>query len=78
MKSAENYRAAKLRARRDGQNLAAFVKSARRADAVRNVGFGALRTFADLRQGHHAVVSPAHFHPACRRFSFWDAHKFKL
>src|SRR5471030_3251009 len=64
-----------LRARRDGQDLAAFVKAARRTDAVRNVGFGALRTFANLRQGHHAVVSTAHFHAARRRFTFWDAHK---
>jgi hypothetical protein len=53
-----------LRAGRDGQHLAAFVKTARRADPVRNIRLGALRAFAQLRQFHHAVVSAALTHPA--------------
>jgi hypothetical protein len=60
----------------DGQHLAALVKSARGTDAVWNVWLGTLRTFADLRQCQHAVISAALTHPAFRRFTFWDAHKF--
>ena len=56
-------------------DLAALVKSARRTNAVRNVWLGALRTFADLRQFQHAVVSAAHTLPAGRWFSFWNTHK---
>jgi hypothetical protein len=51
-------------ARRDGQDLAALVKAARRADPVRNGWLAALRAFAQLRQFQHAVVSAAHFLPA--------------
>jgi len=48
----------------DRQHLAPLVITARRADPVRHMRLGALRTFADLRQFQHAVVSAAHFHPA--------------
>jgi hypothetical protein len=62
----------------DRQNLTALIITARRANPVGHMWLGALRTFADLRQFQHAVVSATHFLPARGRFTFWDAHKFKL
>jgi hypothetical protein len=53
-----------LRARLDGQHLAALVKSAGRADAVRHIRRVALGAFAQLRELEHTVVSPAHMLPA--------------
>lgn len=44
----------------DGEDLAAFVVTAGGADPVRNVRGGALRTGAELRHGHDAIVSAAH------------------
>jgi hypothetical protein len=52
------------RARRDGQDLAALVKAARRTNAVRHIRRVALRTFVQLRQFEHAVVSAALTLPA--------------
>jgi hypothetical protein len=52
------------RACRDGQDLAALVKSARRTNAVRHIGRVALRAFVQLRQFQHAVVSAALTLPA--------------
>jgi len=51
-------------ARRDGQDLAALVESARRTHAVRHIRRIALRAFVQLRQFQHAVVSAAHALPA--------------
>ena len=51
-------------ARRDGQDLTALVKTARRADPVGNGRLAALRAFAQLRQFQHAIVSAAHALPA--------------
>ena len=52
------------RAGGDADNLAAFVKAARRANPVRHIRRIALRTFAQLRQFQHAVVGAAHPLPA--------------
>jgi hypothetical protein len=52
-------------ARRDSQNLTAFVKAAGRTHAVRHRRRVALRAFAQLREFEHAVVSAAHTLPAC-------------
>jgi hypothetical protein len=54
-----------LCARRDAEDLAAFVESAGRAHAVRDVRSIALGAFAQLRELEHAVVSAAHALPAC-------------
>jgi len=56
--------AGKLRARRDGQNLAAFVEAARRTNAMRQIRCVALRAFVQLREFEHAVVSAALMLPA--------------
>src|ERR1700733_4848600 len=65
-----------LRAGVDGQHLAAFVKATGRAHAMRHVRRVAFRTLVHLRQFEHAVVGPALALPACRWFTFWNAHKF--
>jgi hypothetical protein len=52
------------RACRDGQDLAALVKSARRTNAVRHIRRVALRAFVQLRQFQHTVVSAALTLPA--------------
>jgi hypothetical protein len=71
-----NFRARReLRARRDSHDLATFVKTARRANPMRNVWFGTLRALAQLRKFKNAVVSAAHFLPACGWFTLWDTHK---
>jgi hypothetical protein len=41
-------------------DLAAFVKAARRANPVRHSGRGALRALVELRQFQDAVVGAAH------------------
>ena len=56
-------------------DLAPLVKSARRANPVRNVGSCALRAHAELGQSHHAVIRAALTLAAFRRFSFGYAHK---
>ncbi len=80
IKSAEKFprRKTELLACVDRQNLASLVITTGRADPVRHMRLGALRTFADLRQFQHAVISTTHFLPARRRFTFWNAHKFKI
>jgi hypothetical protein len=49
-----------LSARRNGQDLTALVKTAGRADAVRNIRRIALRALAQLRELEDTVISPAH------------------
>jgi hypothetical protein len=76
MKKRGNFhRAIKSRTRRDTQNLAAFVITARRTNPVWYIRRGTLRANAQLRQFQHAVVSAALTHPAFRWLTFWDAHK---
>src|SRR6185436_17134073 len=65
----------KLRARLDGDYLAALVIAARWTNPMGPIRRRALRTGAELRQLEHAVVSPAHALAALRRFSLWNAHK---
>ena len=64
-----------LRSRRNADDLAAFIKATSRANPVRDVGRGALRAGAELRQFQHAVVGTAHALPAPGWFTFWNAHK---
>ena len=62
----------------DGDHLASLVITAGRADPVGHIGCRALRAGAELRQRQHAVVSAAHALAALRRFSLWNAHKFRF
>src|SRR5208283_3528462 len=78
LRSRTAHRHARRSAGVDRQYLAALVVTACRTDPVRDVRLGALRTFADLRELQHAVVSTAHAHPALRRFTFWNAHKIRI
>jgi len=41
---------------------------------MRHIGSGTLRTGAELRHGHYAIVSAAHALTAFRRFSLGDTH----
>ena len=56
-------------------DLSAFIKPARGADPMWDVGSIALRAPAQLREGHDTVVSAAHALPAPGRFSFRNTHK---
>jgi len=53
-----------LRAGRNGEHLASLVKAARGTDAMRHKRRIALRTFAQLRELEHAVISAALTLPA--------------
>jgi hypothetical protein len=54
----------RLRARSDGEHLAALVKATRGTDAVRHIGRIALRALAQLGELKNAVISPALVLPA--------------
>jgi hypothetical protein len=60
----------------DVQNLAAFVKAARRANPVGESGSRALRANAQLRQDQNTVVCAPHPLTAARRFTLGYAHIF--
>jgi hypothetical protein len=77
MKNAEKFprHAIKLRARRDAQNLAAFVVTARRTDAMWHIRRSALRASLQLRQFQHAVIGTAHTLPAPGWFTLGNTHK---
>ena len=58
----------------NGKNLAALVKAAGRAGAVRQAGFAALRTLAQLGQREDTVIGAAHALAAFRRLSLRYTH----
>jgi hypothetical protein len=58
----------------DRNHLAAFVKTTRRADAMRKVRCGTLRTGAQLWESQNAVISTALTLTAAGRLAFWYAH----
>src|ERR1051325_11996209 len=68
-------RSCSLRSGCNRDDLAPFVKPARRTHPVGNIRGGALRAGAELRQFEHAVVGTTHPHAALRRFSFRNTHK---
>src|SRR5207247_1814098 len=57
-----------------GHDLPALVIPASRTYPVWDIRSGTLRAGAELWQGHHAVVSPAHTLAALGRFTLGDTH----
>src|SRR5438552_13343208 len=62
----------------DRQDLAALVEPAGGTDPVWNVGGGALRAGAQLRQFQNAVIGPAHALTTAGWFTLGDTHNFLL
>jgi hypothetical protein len=59
-----------------GEDLTSLVVAAGRANPVRNVRGGALRTGAELGQFEHAIVGAAHSLTAFGRLAFGYTHRF--